>query len=383
LIAQSEAKLRASRQQLIQSQRNAQIAREVATRSAAERTQIQADRVVQAEQAIQAAKQQAETMRLRKERIADLESKGLRSKQDLELAQNELVKAETEVVRAEKAREITQRDQRLGNLGETQADIEARRAEAAVEQAEANVTLADRELATAKLNLNRLTYDTAAAISRVDADIQSAKESKAKNGSEIQKVENELANLKLRTGQQRILAPTTGRIARLSQVGAGTILQSGDELALIVPTTSERRVELYVTDNDVPWISVGRPVRLQFAGFPAIQLPGFAGSAIGTFGGRVALIDPVDDGTSRYRVVIEPEIHTLPSGRKDDPWPNAELLRPGAEAYGWVLLDTVPLGFELWRQFNGFPPNLPREQRLSQKKGSQEKSLGPIKIKAK
>jgi hypothetical protein len=25
---------------------------------------------------------------------------------------------------------------------------------------------------------------------------------------------------------------------------------------------------------------------------------------------------------------------------------------------GWVLLDTVPLGFELWRQFNGFPPTV-------------------------
>jgi hypothetical protein len=25
-------------------------------------------------------------------------------------------------------------------------------------------------------------------------------------------------------------------------------------------------------------------------------------------------------------------------------------------ANGWVLLDVVSLGYELWRQFNGFPP---------------------------
>jgi hypothetical protein len=25
-------------------------------------------------------------------------------------------------------------------------------------------------------------------------------------------------------------------------------------------------------------------------------------------------------------------------------------------AKGWVLLDRVSLGFEVWRQFNGFPP---------------------------
>jgi hypothetical protein len=25
---------------------------------------------------------------------------------------------------------------------------------------------------------------------------------------------------------------------------------------------------------------------------------------------------------------------------------------------GWILLDTVSLGWELWRQFNGFPPTI-------------------------
>jgi hypothetical protein len=30
-------------------------------------------------------------------------------------------------------------------------------------------------------------------------------------------------------------------------------------------------------------------------------------------------------------------------------------------ALGWIQLGTVRLGYELWRQFNGFPPSLPRE----------------------
>jgi len=25
----------------------------------------------------------------------------------------------------------------------------------------------------------------------------------------------------------------------------------------------------------------------------------------------------------------------------------------------WVLLETVPVGFEIWRQLNNFPPELP------------------------
>ena len=35
-------------------------------------------------------------------------------------------------------------------------------------------------------------------------------------------------------------------------------------------------------------------------------------------------------------------------------------MRPGAEVNGWVMLDTVSLGWELWRQFNAFPPTVNR-----------------------
>jgi hypothetical protein len=39
----------------------------------------------------------------------------------------------------------------------------------------------------------------------------------------------------------------------------------------------------------------------------------------------------------------------------DEPWPDARFLRQGVKTKGWVLLNVVPLGFEVWRQFNGFP----------------------------
>lgn len=29
-------------------------------------------------------------------------------------------------------------------------------------------------------------------------------------------------------------------------------------------------------------------------------------------------------------------------------------------AKGWIVLDRVSLGFEIWRQLNGFPPSLQR-----------------------
>jgi hypothetical protein len=34
-------------------------------------------------------------------------------------------------------------------------------------------------------------------------------------------------------------------------------------------------------------------------------------------------------------------------------------------ALGWIQLGTVRLGYELWRQFNGFPPALPSEPKVS------------------
>ena len=37
------------------------------------------------------------------------------------------------------------------------------------------------------------------------------------------------------------------------------------------------------------------------------------------------------------------------------------LLRQGARANGWILLNQVTIGFEIWRQVNGFPPTLPED----------------------
>lgn len=40
----------------------------------------------------------------------------------------------------------------------------------------------------------------------------------------------------------------------------------------------------------------------------------------------------------------------------DIPWPDTRYLRQGVRTNGWVLLNQVPLWFEIWRSMNGFPP---------------------------
>ena len=58
----------------------------------------------------------------------------------------------------------------------------------------------------------------------------------------------------------------------------------------------------------------------------------------------------VIDGKGRFRILVKPT--------DEEPWPAERFLRQGVRANGWVMLDRVTLGYEIWRQLNGFPPAL-------------------------
>mgnify|MGYP000552794339 CR=1 FL=1 len=51
-----------------------------------------------------------------------------------------------------------------------------------------------------------------------------------------------------------------------------------------------------------------------------------------------------------------PDIVEQNGTSKEQGWPENRWLRQGVRANGWVLLQRVPLWFEIWRQLNGFPP---------------------------
>ena len=119
----------------------------------------------------------------------------------------------------------------------------------------------------------------------------------------------------------------------------------------LIPDTNSRAVELWVDGNDLPLIREGRAVRLQVEGWPAVQLFGWPSVAVGTFGGRVSLVDPTDDERGRFRILVVPDAEI-------EPWPDSMILRQGTRVNGFVLLDQVSIGYELWRQLNGFPPTV-------------------------
>jgi hypothetical protein len=150
-----------------------------------------------------------------------------------------------------------------------------------------------------------------------------------------------------------IRAPQNGYVIRALKAGVGEIIKEGDPVVTIMPKDPQIAVEMYVSAMDIPLLSRGRHVRLLFEGWPAMQFSGWPGVSIGTFGGTVSVIDFVNSENGKYRILV-----TVDS-TNDDHWPTQ--LRVGSGVQGWVMLEEVPVWYEIWRQINGFPPSLKNE----------------------
>jgi multidrug efflux pump subunit AcrA (membrane-fusion protein) len=194
------------------------------------------------------------------------------------------------------------------------------------------------------------------------ANLETANDALAALDRDLLEIEIRLS----RQGQQRIVSEVDGVVFQVSAKSTtGQLVKPGELLVEIVPDTLDPVVELMIDGNDMPLLlgKVGQHVRLQFEGYPAVQFVGWPSVAIGTFGGKVKVIDPTDDGKGRFRILVEPD----PDPQfEDDNWPGLDearakqtrnvLLRQGMRANGWVFLNRVSLGWEIWRRLNGFPP---------------------------
>jgi hypothetical protein len=151
------------------------------------------------------------------------------------------------------------------------------------------------------------------------------------------------------------------------------MLKEGDPLCVIVPDTKDRAVQLWLSGNDTPLIEPGRQVRLQFEGWPAVQFTGWPSVAVGTFGGKVISVDSTDNGKGQFRILVRPD-----ESDRDWPgsvWPQGRFLRQGVRANGWVILNRVPLWFEVWRRMNAFPPVISVDEDYTKEKESKPPKL--------
>jgi adhesin transport system membrane fusion protein len=263
-----------------------------------------------AERKVDAAEQTLVTAELNLERVKRLYDKGLRSKRALELAELESAKSSAELDRAR------------ADLSATREDLHAKRAQR-----------------------DKTEADTRATLESAKSSLASAESSVATNEAALQKIDSELA----RQSTMSVRAPRAGTVLRLLAQPGSEFVKTGEPLAHLVPDAQDAVVELWVKGNDMPLIDAGDRVRLQFEGWPAVQFVGWPSVAVGTFGGVVSLVDATDDGGGKFRILVKPD-------PDDEPWPSRQFLRQGVRTNGWVLLNVVPLWYELWRQFNGFPP---------------------------
>ncbi|MCB1279328.1 HlyD family efflux transporter periplasmic adaptor subunit [Prosthecobacter sp.] len=218
------------------------------------------------------------------------------------------------------------------------------------------------DLKSAEATLKRTSND-------FDATIASTHASKGSALSEVAAAERDLSGIDIQINQnlrQVVEAPRDGIVLQVAATD-GTYLRPGSLICVVIPETDSRFVEIWLDGNDMPLIHArhddtpGSPVRLAFEGWPAVQMIGWPQLAVGTFGGEVVFVDATDDGKGKFRVVVGPQTDIVDRGDGKGPvevnWPDKDRwLRQGVRTNAWVMLNEVPLWFELWRQINGFPP---------------------------
>lgn len=286
-----------------------------AVNAADSRRMMAKDRIRASEQAVDAARASLKAATINLDRQKQLLTKGLTSKRNLELAELEHANSDT-----------------------------------GLDRARANFDAATKEERAFGSDTGRVTDDAEASINDARASLASAQ-------AEVARVLEELPRLDARISRQEtqeVFAPRDGIIMRILVNPDTQQIKEGDGVALIVPDSEDKAVELFISGNDIPLIAEGRKVRLQFQGYPVLQMSGWPEVAVGTFGGIVWLVDVSDNGSGNFRVLVMPD----PEDRK---WPSGKFLRQGVRANGWIFLNRVSIGFELWRRFNDFPPMLPMD----------------------
>jgi membrane fusion protein, adhesin transport system len=288
-------------------------AKDLAVEAAELKIKVATQKIESARQKVAATEAELNTARLNLVRTRALIESGLASQREMELADLAVAKADTELNSARAA------------LISAQAAETGARATRYKTEAEAS----------GKIDSSRAEYRKAL------SEAAYARGELAKNSTDIS-----------RQSARKVMAPRDGVVLRLSGHTGGKVVKQGDMLAVLVPTTGDRAAEFWIDGNDAPLITNGSHVRIQFEGWPAVQFAGWPSVAVGTFGGKVAFVDALSGKGGKFRVLVVPD----ESNPDDEPWPNPKFLRQGVRAKAWVFLSEVALGYELWRQLNGFPP---------------------------
>ncbi|MCA9767511.1 MAG: HlyD family efflux transporter periplasmic adaptor subunit, partial [Gemmatimonadetes bacterium] len=164
-------------------------------------------------------------------------------------------------------------------------DMEAARSKA--QSAFAGIVKAENALAKSRASLRKAELDVAAVAAEYDDKLAKARADRAATLAEVSeaagslaKLRNSEANIRLRQGLYEVRAPRDGYVVQAIRAGVGEVLKEGEAVVTIMPANPELAVALQVRPMDVPLLTPGRKVRLQFDGWPALQVAGWPSVAV-------------------------------------------------------------------------------------------------------
>ncbi len=220
------------------------------------------------------------------------------------------------------------------------------------------------------IEITSIENDFANKIAKIQSDIQSAVSQRLESVASSSKLQNQMSTYSERQLLYYITAPQSGFISQTITKGIGEMIKEGVDIATIMPSVYDLAIEILVKPQDLPLLSLNDEARLRFDGWPAIVISGWPEASTGIFNGKISAIDQIIDKNGYYRILLSPQED------QEKKWPKE--LRIGTGARTFILLNNVPLWYEIWRQLNGFPPDFYKKERTD-KKEQEVKRKAPIK----
>lgn len=279
-----------------------------------------------------------------KNKIGQLQNKLAAEEAELTAANNELKLVEDQFGRQKKMYEdglvsLTQFQQR---------NITYQNAIAKRTSAFNKVAQTKQELLNANIEQNAIVQEYSEKASKVEGErFQSIGQVYGSDG-EIAKLENQVANYRMRQGLYYVLASQDGQVVQLNRAGIGEVIKDGEAIGTIVPTTLDYAVEIYIKPVDLPLVKEGQRVMCVFDGFPAIVFSGWPNSSYGTFAGKVIAVENNINANGMFKALVVED-------KTQKRWPS--IIKMGTGVQGIAILNDVPVWYELWRNINGFPPD--------------------------
>lgn len=247
-------------------------------------------------------------------RIEELFKEGLESKRSLEVAQNQQIK--------------------------TESTLESIRL--SIEKEKKTLTIYKREK-------DRF-------LKKQDNSIKTLQNSMINYNNSIKNFEKEMKNASIqssRNSSAKVYATKDGYPLRVLKNDKDHYIKQGEGLIHFAPKVTKKVLLLKIRALDMPLVKKGLRVRVQFFGWPSLQVSGWPKITFGTFGGLIDKIDPISHEEGSFYVYVKES--------PDEPWPDNEVLKIGTRATAWVRLSTVSIWYEIWRLHNALPMKMVNE----------------------